>query len=162
MEKIDHYYMRLALEEAKKASRRGEVPVGSVIVVENEIVGWGHNLRESTQNSIAHAEILALQQASQRLKRWRLNDATLYVTLEPCCMCAGGMVLARVRRVVYGCSDPKAGASGSLYDILRDSRLNHRVEVEGGILEEECKGVLRAFFEERRRASMDMLALKSD
>ena len=146
----DQHFMMVALEEARKAYQKGEVPVGAVVVVKETVVGWGHNIRETTNNPVAHAEILALQQASQALNRWRLYDATLYVTLEPCCMCAGGLVLARVKKVIYGCSDSKAGASGSLYDIPRDPRLNHCVHVVGGILEKECSSLIRQFFEERR------------
>lgn len=146
----DDHFMRLALEEARKAYQKGEVPVGAIVVVDGTVVGRGHNLRETINNPVAHAEILALQQASQVLKRWRLNDATLYVTLEPCCMCAGGVVLARVRKVIFGCWDPKGGASGSLYDILRDSRLNHQSQVEGGVLEDDCRTLIMQFFEERR------------
>jgi len=142
--------MGFALEEARLAAREGEVPVGTVLVINGELFVRTHNLRETLSDPTAHAEMLALRETSQRLLRWRLNDATLYVTLEPCAMCAGAAVLARIARIVYGCRDPKAGACGSVFDITREPQLNHRVEVTGGILEEACQSVLKEFFLNRR------------
>jgi tRNA(adenine34) deaminase len=143
--------MGIALEVARLAAPKGEVPVGAVTVGPGgEILGRAHNLRETDQDPTAHAEILALREAAQRLGSWRLEGVTLYVTLEPCPMCAGALVNSRIRRIVYGCRDPKAGAVDTLYNLCRDSRLNHRLEVTGGVREEECGGLLRAFFEALR------------
>lgn len=142
--------MRRALDLADEAARHDEVPVGAVIVVGGAIVGEGFNRRELDRDPLAHAEILALRAAARRLDRWRLHDATLYVTLEPCPMCAGALVNARVRRLVYGASDPKAGAIRSLYRLLEDPRLNHRAEVLAGVLETEAGDRLRSFFREKR------------
>jgi len=143
--------MRTALAEAALASSSGDVPVGAVVVSgAGEIVGRGHNAREAAGDPTAHAEVLALRAAAVTLGRWRLSDCALVVTLEPCTMCAGAAVLARVARVVFGAVDPKAGAAGSLWDVVRDRRLNHRPEVIGGVLEAECAASLRAFFEGRR------------
>jgi tRNA(adenine34) deaminase len=146
--------MAVALEEAEEAFRKEEVPVGAVVVMSGEVIARSHNLRESSCNPLAHAELLALQHTAQQLKRWRLNEATLYVTLEPCCMCAGAVVLARIDRLVYGCSDPKAGACGSVYDIPNDPRLNHRVEVVAGVLEVESLKLLQQFFQDRRATTV--------
>ena len=145
--------MREALRLAAEAARAGEVPVGAVAVHEGIVVGRGRNRREEDRDPCAHAEILALQEASRSLGRWRLSGVTLVVTLEPCAMCAGALVLARVDRLVYGASDPKAGAVGSLLDLSSDSRLNHRFPVERGLLGEECGEQLRAFFRSRRATS---------
>jgi len=142
--------MNMALEEAQKATAKGEVPVGAVVVHDEKVIGRAHNLRESSMNPVAHAEILALQKASWELKRWRLTGTTLYVSLEPCCMCAGALVLARIDRLVFGCTDLKAGACGSIYDIPRDERMNHPMEVVCGVLEDECRKMLQSFFQERR------------
>ena len=142
--------MTEALELARLAAARGEVPVGAVAVFEGRVVGRGMNAREGARDPTAHAELLAIQEAARTLGRWRLDGVTLYVTLEPCAMCAGAMVLARIDRLVYGAADPKAGAVGSLMDLSRDPRLNHRFPVERGVRAEECGGVLRAFFEARR------------
>jgi tRNA(Arg) A34 adenosine deaminase TadA len=150
MHKTDEYFMRLALAEAEKAAASGETPVGAVLVVGDEIAAVAHNMRESWQDSTAHAELMVLREASMRLGRWRLSDATLYVTLEPCLMCAGAMVLARVGRLVYGCRDPRAGALGSVYDVVRDGRLNHVFRITPGVLEAECREVLQGFFEKLR------------
>src|SRR5918912_2014202 len=147
----DEYFMRLALREAEAALRHDDVPIGAVIVHDGELLGAGHNERELRQDPTAHAEVLALQRASQAVGAWRVLDATLVVTLEPCAMCAGALVLARVPRVVYGCSDPKAGAAGSVLDVLGDVRLNPRPEVVGGVRGEECEELLTAFFAARRR-----------
>ncbi len=139
-----------ALALARRAAEAGEVPVGAVAVFEGRIVGRGANARESAQDPTAHAELLAIQGAARALGRWRLAGVTLYATLEPCAMCAGAMVLARIDRLVYGAADPKAGAVGSLMDLSQDPRLNHRFPVERGVRAEECGAVLRAFFEARR------------
>jgi tRNA(adenine34) deaminase len=146
----DDFYMRLALDEANKAAVWGEVPVGAVIVCEKEIVGRGCNRREKLRSALAHAEMLALEQASSHLGRWRLSDCQLYVTLEPCIMCVGAIVQARISRLVFGCLDPKGGAVESLYQICDDFRLNHRVPVAGGILAEECSMILQNFFSHLR------------
>ena len=143
--------MRLALARARRALGTGDVPVGAVVVgPDGAVVGEGHNAREADGDPTAHAEVLALRAAARTLGRWRLEDCTLVVTLEPCLMCAGAIVLARVPRVVFGAWDPKAGASGSQWDVLRDRRVNHRPEVLGGVLEDECGEVLREFFESQR------------
>jgi tRNA(adenine34) deaminase len=142
----DTDYMRLALAEAEKAAAIGETPVGAVLVAGGEVLAAAHNMRETWQDPAAHAELLAIREASARLGRWRLSDATLYVTLEPCLMCAGALVLARVGRLVYGCRDPKAGALGSVYDVVRDGRLNHTYRITPGVLEEESRQLLQGFF----------------
>ena len=147
----DVRWMTVAIDEARAALGSGDVPVGAVVVgPDGEVVGRGHNARERDHDPTAHAEVVALRAASARLGRWRLDDCTLVVTLEPCVMCAGATVLARVPRLVLGAWDPKAGACGSQWDVVRDRRLNHRVEVLGGVLEDECGALLREFFEERR------------
>ena len=146
----DEYFMRLALREAERALEHDDVPVGAVLVREGELVGAGHNERELRQDPSAHAEMLALREGAARLGSWRLLECVLYVTLEPCAMCAGAIVLGRVPRVVYGTADPKAGAAGSVLDILAEPRLNHRPEVAGGLLASECADLLRAFFASRR------------
>jgi len=145
-------WMRQALDEAHCAAGAGEVPIGCVIVHDpgGIVIGRGFNRRETDHDPTAHAEILALRQASQALGTWRLTDCTVYVTLEPCPMCAGAIVNARVPRLVYGCDDPKAGAVRSLYRLCEDARLNHRVDVTGGILADECAAVLREFFQLQR------------
>ncbi len=146
----DAAFMRMAIAEADQARREGEVPVGAVVVVDGEAVAQAHNRREAWQDPTAHAELLALREAALRLGRWRLTGATLYVTLEPCVMCAGALVLARVGRVVYGARDPKAGALGSCYDLFHPARLNHTPRITGGVLAEECGGLLQEFFAARR------------
>jgi tRNA(adenine34) deaminase len=146
----DDRLMRLALEEAGAAAARGDVPVGAVVVRGDEVVARAGNAREREQDPTAHAEILALRQAARAVGSWHLEGCLLYVTLEPCAMCAGALVLARIDRLVLGAADPKAGFAGSLGDIVRDGRLNHEVEVTVGVLAEECGEVLRAFFAERR------------
>jgi len=143
--------MKAALQEAKKALDKDEPPVGAVIVKDGEIIARGHNLRENLKDPTAHAEMLAIKAAAGSMERWRLSDCTMYVTLEPCAMCAGAMVLARLHRLVYGASDPKAGAVNSLMNLVSDERLNHQVEVESGILAEECGDLLRDFFSSRRK-----------
>lgn len=143
--------MRDALAEARLAPGTGDVPVGAVVVGPGgQVLGRGRNAREATGDPTAHAEVLALRAAAAALGRWRLDDCTLVVTLEPCAMCAGALVLARVPRLVLGAWDPKAGACGSVHDLVRDRRLNHRVEVVGGVLAGECGELLRAFFADRR------------
>lgn len=146
----DQHFMKIALEEARKAKEIGEVPIGAVIVLNDVVVGVAHNLRETEQRSIAHAEILAIDQACKEVDSWRLEDATLYVTLEPCPMCAGAIVLSRIKRVVYGASDPKGGCAGTLMNLLQEERFNHQVEVTKGIEEKECSGMLSSFFRELR------------
>src|SRR3712207_5634739 len=146
----DEYFMRLALREAERALEDGDVPIGAVVVHEGEVIGAARNERELRGDPTAHAEILALREASRALGSWRLLDTVLYVTLEPCAMCAGAIVLGRVPRVVYGTTDPKAGAAGSVLDVLAEPRLNHRPEVAGGLLAEECAELLRTFFRTRR------------
>ncbi|MCI0526847.1 MAG: tRNA adenosine(34) deaminase TadA, partial [Nitrospira sp.] len=128
-----------------------EVPVGAIIVVEDEVIGRGHNRREALQDPTAHAEMIALREACQKLNSWRLIDATMYVTLEPCSMCAGALVLTRIKHLVYGVLDPKAGAVGSLYNLLQDPRLNHQALVTSGIMQEACSEILKNFFQDLRR-----------
>ncbi|AMA71403.1 MULTISPECIES: tRNA adenosine(34) deaminase TadA [Aneurinibacillus] len=142
----DEYYMGLAIEEAKKAEALGEVPIGAVIVRDGKVVGRGYNLRETAKDPIAHAELIAIKEASETLGGWRLLGTTLYVTLEPCPMCAGAIVQARIPRVVYGAMDPKAGCAGSLMNLLQEERFNHQVEVVQGICEAECSALLKDFF----------------
>ena len=143
----DEHWMRCALDEADAAAQKGEVPVGCAIVsVGGDLLATGHNLRETDEDPTAHAEIVAMRAAAKKLGSWRLEDTTLYVTLEPCVMCAGAMINARVGRVVYGCDDPKAGACATLFKIGEDTRLNHRFTVERGLLADECAGRLKAFF----------------
>jgi tRNA(adenine34) deaminase len=146
----DEYFMRLALREAERATEHDDVPVGAVVVRDGEVVAAGHNERELRQDPSAHAEMLALREAARVLGSWRLLDAVLYVTLEPCAMCAGAIVLGRVPRVVYGTADPKAGAAGSVLDVLAEPRLNHRPDVAGGLLATECAALLLDFFSSRR------------
>jgi tRNA(adenine34) deaminase len=146
----DEYFMRLALREAERAIEHEDVPIGAVLVVGGEVLGAAHNERELREDPTAHAEVLAMRQAAAALRSWRLLDSVLYVTLEPCAMCAGAIVLGRVPRIVYGTPDPKAGAAGSVLDVLGESRLNHRPEVSGGLLAEECALLLTDFFAARR------------
>ena len=142
--------MTVALEEARLAASWGDVPVGAVVARDEEVLGRAGNQREHRSDPTAHAEILALRQASEVLGSWRLDGCSIYVTLEPCAMCSGAIVLARLERLVYGAADPKAGFAGSLGDLVRDPRLNHRVDVSTGVLEDESGEVLRAFFRDRR------------
>ena len=146
----DERFMRLALREAGSAAEHGDVPIGAVVVREGEVIGAAGNERERRSDPTAHAEILALRAASRRLGGWRVPDSVLYVTLEPCAMCAGAIVLARVPRVVFAAPDPKAGAAGSILDVLGEPRLNHRPRVDSGLLADESTALLRAFFGERR------------
>lgn len=147
----DNYWMGKALAQAGNAGARGEVPIGAVLVKDGVVIGRGYNLREGKQDPCAHAELLAIRQAARRLKAWRLTGTTLYVTLEPCPMCMGAIILARVERLVFGCFDPKAGAAGSLYDLTTDRRFNHQVEVTSGVRGEECSAILSDFFRELRQ-----------
>ncbi|MFN2587531.1 MAG: tRNA adenosine(34) deaminase TadA [Actinomycetota bacterium] len=146
----DERFMRLALAEAAAALDHDDVPIGAVAVRRGEVVAAARNERELRRDPTAHAEVLALRAASEVAGTWRLADVTLYVTLEPCPMCAGALVLARVARLVYGPQDPRAGAAYSLYNVVQDPRLNHHVEIETGVLEEECSALLRTFFQGRR------------
>lgn len=146
----DAPYMDLALAEAARAESLNEVPVGAIVVLNDEVIGRGFNQPISAHDATAHAEIMAMREASRALKNYRLSDATMYCTLEPCMMCAGAMIHARIARLVFGTVDPKAGSAGSIYNVLTDPRLNHRVEVVTGIREDECAAVLRHFFARRR------------
>ena len=146
----DDYWMRRALDLAERARSEGEVPVGAVLVMEDECIGEGWNRPISAHDPTAHAEILALRAGAARLGNYRLPGATLYVTLEPCAMCAGAIILARIKRLVYATADPRAGAAGSVFNILQSSQLNHRVELASGILEQEAAMLLQTFFRERR------------
>jgi len=148
----DEYWMQEALKEAEKALKKKEVPVGAVVVYQNKIIGRGHNQVETLNDATAHAEILAIGAASNFLNSWRLKDTTIYVTVEPCIMCAGAIILSRLDKLVFGTLDPKAGACGSLYNLPQDIRLNHQVEIVSGLLEEQCKAILRAFFERLRKS----------
>lgn len=147
---VDEQYMRIAFDQAKIAEANGDVPIGAVIVHNGQIIAKAYNQREQLQDPTAHAEIIALTQAAAALENWHLNGCTIYVTLEPCCMCAGALVLARIDRLVYGCDDPKTGAVKSLYNIVTDERLNHRIEVTSGVLADECSALLQGFFARRR------------
>lgn len=149
----DERFMRMALEQALHAQELGEVPIGAVVVHEGEVVAQACNRREIDADPASHAEFLALKQAAAALGRWRLSGCTVYVTLEPCLMCAGLMYQARVDRCVYGCPDPKAGALGTLYQVNEDERLNHRFEVTSGVCADECAGLLKSFFSKLRRRS---------
>jgi len=146
----DELYMQAAIAEAELARDKGEVPIGAVIVHEGQIIGRGHNLRETSNDPTTHAEMVAIRQAAEAIGHWRLLETTLYVTLEPCVMCMGAMILARIPRLVYACRDPRAGAVGSIYDFSQDERFNHKVEVTEGVLGEECSEMLSSFFRELR------------
>jgi tRNA(adenine34) deaminase len=150
----DEYFMRLALREAERAPSHDDVPIGAVVVHEGEVIGAGHNERELRADPTAHAEMIALREAARARASWRLLDCVLYVTLEPCAMCAGAIVLGRVGRVVYGTADPKAGAAGSVIDVLAEPRFNHRPLVDGGVLRDQCAALLVDFFGARRSATM--------
>ena len=150
--RVDEHFMRQALAEAREALAREEVPIGAVVVYRGRIIGRGHNQRETLADPTAHAEMLAITAAADSLRDWRLTECMLYVTLEPCLMCVGAAVLARIGRLVYGAEDPKAGGCGSVYDIPADDRLNHRFPVVGGVLAAESRGLLHDFFRRQRRA----------
>ena len=146
----DKHFMQLSIEQAQIAEENGDVPIGAVIVYQEQIIGKAYNQRQQLQDPTAHAEIIALTQAAAFMESWRLNGCTIYVTLEPCPMCAGALVLSRMDRLVYGCDDPKTGACKSLYNIVQDERLNHRLEVTSGVLADECSKLLQDFFQKRR------------
>ncbi|MGN0393263.1 MAG: tRNA adenosine(34) deaminase TadA [Bariatricus sp.] len=146
----DEKYMKEAIRQAKKAWEIEEVPIGCVIVYDGKIIGRGYNRRTTDKNPLAHAEILAIKKASRKMGDWRLEDCTLYVTLEPCQMCAGAIVQARMKRVVVGCMNPKAGCAGSILNLLQVAKFNHQVELERGVLEEECSLMMKGFFKELR------------
>ncbi|MBZ0137549.1 MAG: tRNA adenosine(34) deaminase TadA [Planctomycetes bacterium] len=150
----DETFMRVALQEALLAYERGEVPVGAVVVDDGRIIGRGHNLRETLNDPTAHAEMLALTAAAEARGEWRLDGCSLYVTLEPCPMCAGAIVNARIKRVVFGASDPKAGACGTLFNLVQDARLNHRTELQSGLLSGEAGEILKSFFREARAGTL--------
>ncbi|WP_270736959.1 tRNA adenosine(34) deaminase TadA [Streptococcus anginosus] len=145
------FFMREALKEAKIALDHDEIPIGCVIVKDGKVIGRGHNAREELQRAVMHAEVMAIEEANAYEKSWRLLDTTLFVTIEPCVMCSGAIGLARIPQVIYGAKNQKFGAAGSLYDILTDERLNHRVELESGILEAECAQMMQDFFRKRRQ-----------
>ena len=147
----DQRFMRVAIDQAEIARQNGDVPVGAVIVHEGQLIAKAYNQRQQLNDPTAHAEIIALTQAAEAVCSWRLDGCTIYVTLEPCPMCAGALVLARIDRLVYGCDDPKTGACGSLYNIVQDERLNHHLEVKSGVLEDECRRQLQEFFAGRRQ-----------
>ncbi len=146
----DTTFMQAAIAEAQLAKALGEVPIGAVMVHDGQVIGRGHNLRETSNDPTSHAEMVAIRQAAAAIGHWRLLETTLYVTLEPCVMCMGAIILARVPRLVYACRDPRAGAAGSIYDFARDERFNHRVEVSEGVLGDECSTMLSSFFQELR------------
>ena len=146
----DTTYMLAAIAEAELARAKGEVPIGAVIVQGGQVIGRGHNLRETSNDPTTHAEMVAIRQAAAAIGHWRLLETTLYVTLEPCVMCMGAIILARIPRLVFACRDPRAGAVGSIYDFARDERFNHRVEVAEGVLSAECSAMLSGFFQEIR------------
>lgn len=152
---MDETYMKLAIKEAKKAETIGEVPIGAVIVYEGKVIGTGYNVRETTQKAGTHAELLAIERANEHIGSWRLEDCTLYVTLEPCPMCAGAIVQSRIPRVVFGAFDPKAGCVGTLMNLLEETRFNHQAAVTPGVLEEECSALLTNFFAHLRKRKKD-------
>ena len=153
---MDEKFMAMAIEEAYKAKKLNEVPIGAVIVQKSKVIAKGYNIRETSQLALSHAELIAIRDANQKLGSWRLEDCTLYVTLEPCQMCAGAIVQARMKRVVYGASDPKAGCAGTLMNLLDDGRFNHQVEIESGILERQCSELLTNFFRALRKKNKEV------
>ncbi|MCM3118810.1 tRNA adenosine(34) deaminase TadA [Neobacillus sp. MER 74] len=159
---IDEYFMKEAMKEAKKAEAIDEVPIGAVLVMDGKIVARAHNLRETDQTAIAHAELIAIDQACRETGTWRLEESTLYVTLEPCPMCAGAIILSRVKRVVYGAADPKAGCAGTLMNLLEDNRFNHQSDVTSGVLERECGQLLSDFFRKIRERKKLAKRMKED
>lgn len=152
MQEEDHYYMGLALDEARKSFSEGEVPVGAIVVSEGVVIGKGRNRVETENDPTLHAEMIAIRESAALRKGWRMSGTTLYVTLEPCTMCIGAIVLARIERLVFGCFDPKSGAVGSLYNIAAEERLNHKVLVTSGVRAAECSSILKSFFKELRDA----------
>ncbi|ANY66419.1 tRNA-specific adenosine deaminase [Paenibacillus sp. BIHB 4019] len=153
-EQEDEFWMQQAIEEAKKAEQIGEVPIGAIVVKNHQIIGRGYNLRETQHDPTAHAEMVAIRDACKELDAWRLLDCTLYVTLEPCPMCAGAIVQSRVKRVVYGTGDPKAGCAGTLMNLLQEPRFNHETELTSGVLQQECATMLTQFFRKLRRKNI--------
>lgn len=151
---MDKYFMNVALEEARKARDLGEVPIGAIIVKNEEIVACGYNKREMLKNPLAHAEIIAINLASERLDSWRLLDCTMYVTIEPCIMCAGAIVNSRIERLVIGAMDPKMGACGSVVDLVCNEKFNHRVELSHGVLEDKCSKIMKDFFKKLREKNV--------
>lgn len=149
----DNYYMGLALAEARKAYEIGEVPIGAVLVLQDQVICCGHNMREAWQDATAHAEMIVIQEACRKLKRWRLTGTTLYVTIEPCPMCAGALVMSRVDKLVYGSFDSKAGAVASVFNVVQNQALNHCLEVVAGVRADECAEMMRSFFREKRKKS---------
>ncbi len=152
---MEEKYMKEALKEAKKAYEKLEVPVGAVIVKDNKIIARAHNLKETKKDTTNHAEILAIQKASKKLEAWRLNDCEMYVTLEPCSMCAGAIINSRIKKIYIGALDEKTGAAGSVLNLFEDYKFNHKVEVEKGILKEDCENILKSFFKELRKIKKD-------
>lgn len=150
MNHTDEYFMELALAEAQKAAAIGEVPIGAIIVHDNQVIGRAHNLRETSKNAVTHAELMAIQQSCEHMDNWRLENTTIYVTLEPCPMCAGAILQSRIPRVVYGARDIKAGCVHSLYNLLNDARFNHECEVTEGVLAQQCGAILTQFFQDLR------------
>ncbi len=149
------YYMNEALKEAKKAYKKEEIPVGAIIVKNDEIIARAHNLKETKKDTTNHAEMLAIQKASKKLGAWRLEDCTMYVTLEPCTMCAGAIINSRIKNVIIGTSDPKTGACGSVLNLFEDYKFNHKVEYETGVMQAECEKILKDFFKELRKGKKD-------
>ena len=147
---LDEYYMRLALDEARRALSNGEVPVGAVLVRDGQILARGHNGPVAQSDPTAHAEIVVMRAGARKIDNYRLTGTVLYVTIEPCVMCMGALIHARVARLVYAAADPRVGAAGTVFDLASDSRLNHRLEVSSGVLEDECRGIIQAFFKNRR------------
>lgn len=145
------YFMQEAIKEAQKAKEKLEVPIGAIVVLDGKIIGRGHNIREESNDATTHAEILAIKEANRHLGNWRLEEAQLFVTLEPCPMCSGAMILSRVKELYYGASDPKGGTAGTLMNLLTDERFNHQVQIESGLLEQECGELLSTFFRELRK-----------
>ncbi len=146
----DQKYMAMALSEARKAAELGEIPIGAVLVLDGEVIAKAHNMRETWQDATAHAETIVIREACKKLNRWRLTGATLYVTIEPCPMCAGAIVMSRISRLVYGSPDSKAGAAESLFNVVNNPALNHMVDVTAGVCSEECTQVMKDFFKKRR------------
>ena len=151
----DYDFMELALQEAREAYALGEVPIGAVLVIDGAVIATGHNMRETWHDATAHAEVIAIQKACRKLGRWRLTGATLYVTIEPCPMCAGALVMSRIDRLVYGSPDYKGGAVESLFNIVQNDALNHRIEVLSGVRADECSALMREFFRERRKRNTE-------
>src|SRR5690625_111621 len=142
--------MKLAIEEAKKAKKIGEVPIGAIIVHDQDVIAAGYNIRETTQTTLSHAELIAIERANEKIGSWRLEDCTLYVTIEPCPMCAGAIIQSRIKRVVFGATDPKAGCAGTIINLLQMDEFNHQVEITNGVLKSECQELMKQFFKKIR------------